>query len=56
LAGLLLGYIATRTTGIPILDPDPGALDAAGIATNVVESLGLPRRCGWSTSQPAPCR
>jgi hypothetical protein len=40
LAGLLFAYIATRTTGIPWLDPEPEALDAVGIATNVVEALG----------------
>lgn len=41
LAGLMLAYLATRTTGIPVLDPEPEALDAVGIATNVVETLGV---------------
>lgn len=41
LAGLMIAYVATRTTGIPWLDPQPEALDAVGIATNVVEGLGV---------------
>lgn len=41
LAGLMLAYLATRTTGIPWLDPEPESLDAVGIATNLVESLGV---------------
>ncbi len=39
LAGLMLAYLATRTTGIPALDPETEALDAVGIATNIVEAL-----------------
>ena len=41
LAGLIAGYPATRTTGIPWLAPDPEELDAVGLATNVVEALEL---------------
>jgi apolipoprotein N-acyltransferase len=41
LASLIVAYIATRTTGIPWLDPEPETLDAVGIATNVVEGLGV---------------
>ena len=41
LAGLMLAYLATRTTGIPVLAPEPEALDAVGIATGVVEALGI---------------
>lgn len=41
LAGLLLAYLATRTAGIPVLDPEPEALDAVGIATSVVEAVGV---------------
>jgi hypothetical protein len=41
LAGLIAAYLASRTTGIPVLDPEPEALDAVGIATNVVEALGV---------------
>jgi hypothetical protein len=41
LAGLMAGYVATRTTGIPWLAPDPEELDGVGLATNVVEALGL---------------
>jgi peptidoglycan/LPS O-acetylase OafA/YrhL len=30
LTGLIAGYIATRTTGIPLLAPDPEAVDPLG--------------------------
>jgi hypothetical protein len=41
LAGLILAYVVSRTTGIPVLDPEPEALEAVGIATNVVQALGV---------------
>ena len=41
LAGLMLAYLASRTTGIPVLDPEPETLDAVGISTTVVEALGV---------------
>lgn len=41
LACLMLAYLASRTTGIPMLDPEPEALDMVGIATNAVEALGM---------------
>jgi peptidoglycan/LPS O-acetylase OafA/YrhL len=41
LAGLILAYGVSRTTGIPVLDPEPEAVDAVGIATNLVETLGV---------------
>jgi apolipoprotein N-acyltransferase len=41
LAGLMLAYLATRTTGIPVLDPEREAVDAVGVATTAVEAIGL---------------
>jgi len=41
LAGVMLAYLASRTTGVPVLDPEPEALDAVGIATNGVEAVGV---------------
>jgi hypothetical protein len=41
LAGLMLAYLGSRTTGIPVLDPEPEALDTVGIATCAVEALGF---------------
>jgi hypothetical protein len=41
LAGLMLAYLTSRTTGIPVLDSEPEALDTVGIATNAVEALGV---------------
>jgi hypothetical protein len=40
LACLMLAYLASRTTGIPVLDPEPEVLDPVGIATNAVEAVG----------------
>lgn len=37
----MLAYLITRTTGIPWLDPEPEALDAVGLATNLVEAFGV---------------
>jgi hypothetical protein len=41
LAGLIVAYLASRSTGIPVLDPEPEALDTVGIVTNVVQMLGV---------------
>jgi hypothetical protein len=41
LGGLIVAYIASRTTGIPLLAPDREALDAIGIASVCIELLGL---------------
>jgi hypothetical protein len=40
-AGLICAYVATRTHGIPWLAPDRESLDTVGVATNVVEAVGL---------------
>jgi hypothetical protein len=41
LGGLILAYVASRTTGIPVLDPAPEGVEAVGVATCLVEALGL---------------
>jgi hypothetical protein len=41
LAGVMLAYLASRTTGIPWLDPEPEAFDAVGIATSAAEAVGV---------------
>ena len=51
LAGPIGAYAASWTTGIPLLQPEPEALDAVGLATNLVEGLGL--AIALSLSQPA---
>jgi hypothetical protein len=40
-AGLIAAYMASRTTGIPWLQPDAEPADAVGLATKVVEALGF---------------
>ena len=41
LAGLMFAFLASRTTGIPVLDPEPEPVDVVGVATNAVEVLGI---------------
>jgi hypothetical protein len=41
LGGLIAAYAASRTTGIPLLAPDPEAVDAVGIAAISIELVGL---------------
>ena len=41
LAGLLAFYAASRTTGIPVLEPRAEPLDAVGATTKLVEGPGL---------------
>jgi Na+/pantothenate symporter len=41
LGGLIISYIASRTTGIPVLAPDSEAVDAVGIAAVLIELLGM---------------
>jgi hypothetical protein len=40
-AGLILAYVASRTTGLPVLEPEPEAADAIGIVTVAIQSAGL---------------
>jgi hypothetical protein len=41
LFGLALAYLATRTIGIPILDPEREAVDAVGVLTTSIEIAGV---------------
>jgi hypothetical protein len=41
LAGLVVGYVATRLVALPPLDPDREPLDPVGAATTLVETAGL---------------
>jgi hypothetical protein len=41
LAGLVAFYAASRTTGLPLLEPHPEPVDAVGVTTKLVEGLGL---------------
>ena len=41
LGGLIVGYAASRTSGIPVLSSDPESLDAVGVVTVAVEAFGL---------------
>jgi hypothetical protein len=61
-AGVLLlmmcgAYAASRTTGLPVLAPEPEALDAVGLATQAVQLAGAafaflptPREIPWQVS------
>ena len=39
-AGLILAYVASRTTGLPVLEPEPEPVDAIGIVTVAVQLVG----------------
>ena len=41
LAGLIALYAASRSTGIPLLEPHAEPLDAVGVTTKLVEAVGL---------------
>ena len=41
LAGLIAFYAASRSTGIPLLEPHAESLDAVGVTTKLVEGVGL---------------
>jgi hypothetical protein len=47
LAGLILAYVVSRTTGIPVVEPE--AVDPVGVATDVVEALGVHVALGLTT-------
>jgi hypothetical protein len=51
LSGLVLAYTASRTTGIPLLEPDPEPLDSLGLVTQAVQLLGVV--CALWIAQPA---
>jgi hypothetical protein len=40
-AGLIASYALVVTTGMPVLHPDPEAVDALALFTKVVEAIGL---------------
>ena len=41
LAGLLVSYGLAVTTGVPVLHPDPEAVDALALVTKAIEAIGL---------------
>ena len=40
-AGLIAGYAASRTTGLPLLEPHVEPVEAVGVTTKLVEAIGL---------------
>ncbi|HJS94796.1 MAG TPA: hypothetical protein VJ741_11060 [Solirubrobacteraceae bacterium] len=41
LFGLALAYLATRTIGLPVLDPEREAVDTVGVLTTSIEIAGV---------------
>jgi hypothetical protein len=41
LAGLLASYLLATTTGLPVLHPEPEAVDGLALATKAIEAAGL---------------
>jgi hypothetical protein len=54
LGGLVACYVASRTIGIPWLDPDPEALDAVGVSAVAIQLVGLVLALARSTERPPP--
>lgn len=56
IAGVLIGYLASRTVGIPVFQPEVEHLDVLGVSTKAVEvlvllcALGLGRTLGGRRS------
>jgi hypothetical protein len=50
LGGLILAYIASRTTGIPILAPNPEAVEPIGVIAVCVESACSARCLSFNRS------
>jgi hypothetical protein len=50
LLGLALAYLATRTTGMPVLDPEREAVDVVGVLTTSIEIAGA--ACALWLAQP----
>src|SRR5438105_445439 len=48
--GLIAAYAASRTTGIPLLAPDPEAVDGVGVVAVAIEVAGL--ACALWLGQP----
>ncbi|HEU0248988.1 MAG TPA: hypothetical protein VFR38_18060 [Gaiellaceae bacterium] len=45
LAGLLTAYLFTVTSGLPVLQPQPEAVDPLALVTKAVEAVGLAAAC-----------
>ena len=59
LAGLIAAYAVSRTTGLPLLHPEPEAVDAVGLATKAVELAGFLLALGLSQPggrRPSPAQ
>jgi hypothetical protein len=57
LGGLVAAYAASRSTGIPLLAPDPEAVDLVGVASVLIELTGVAfalRSANQSPVPPAP--
>jgi hypothetical protein len=51
MAGLIVAWAVSRTTGIPLLQPDPEEVDAVGVVTKLVEAAGL-WLAAWLSQSP----
>jgi hypothetical protein len=41
LGGLIVSYAAAVTSGVPLLHPDPEAVDGLGVVTKAIEAVGV---------------
>jgi hypothetical protein len=54
LGSVIVAYIASRTTGIPFLDPDPEAVDAIGVLAVAIELVGVLCALWLAETDPSP--
>ena len=40
-AGLIVSYVFATTTGVPVLQPEPEAVDGLAVGTKAIEAVGL---------------
>jgi hypothetical protein len=52
--GLLVGYALAVTTGLPVLHPDPEAVDGLAVFTKAVELVGLLAATSLLSQQRTP--
>jgi hypothetical protein len=53
LAGLLVSYALATTTGVPLLHPQPEAVDGLALATKAFEAVGLAAAVSLLGRRPA---
>ena len=56
LAGLILAYVLATTTGVPVLQPEPEAVDGLALGTKAIELVGILAALGAVFARSRPRR